>query len=146
MPDAVERVGIRYLNEIRPQDAGPIDWTDWLNPAVLGQIELGESVGLPAKQWQGQAVYGPEEGRSLVLRYAPGEGQAIETSQELVRSKFTPGPFMWIDIDSFWLHETTLPEFDAEVILARCVDLHTPLRTLFEKKITPNLREVLRRG
>ncbi|HZM55051.1 MAG TPA: TIGR04255 family protein [Acidimicrobiales bacterium] len=146
VPDAVERVGIRYLNEIRPADASSIDWTDWLNSAVLGPIKLGESVGLEAKQWQGQAVYGPENGRSLVLRYAPGEGQAVETGQELVRSKFTPGPFMWIDIDSFWLHEATLPEFDTEVILGRCVDLHTPLRTLFEKLITPKLREVLRRG
>lgn len=146
VPDAVERVGIRYLNEIRPQDAGPIDWNDWLDSAVLGPIELGESVGLPAKQWQGQAIYGPEEGRSLVLRYAPGDGQAVETGQELVRSKFTPGPFMWIDIDSFWLHDAELPEFDTEAITGRCDDLHTPLRTLFEKLITPKLREVLRRG
>ncbi len=146
LPDAVERVGIRYLNELRPEDGSSVDWTDWLNPAVLGPIELGDSVGLPATQWQGQAVYGPAEGRSLVLRYAPGDGQAVETGQELVRSKFTPGPFMWIDIDSFWLHEATLPEFDTEVILAKCVDLHTPLRTLFEKLITPKLREVLRRG
>ncbi len=146
VPDAVERVGIRYLNEIRPGGGTSVDWTDWLNPAVLGPIELGESVGLEAKQWQGQAVYGPEDGRSLVLRYAPGEGQAVETGQELVRSKFTPGPFMWLDIDSFWLHEAALPEFDTEVILGKCVDLHTPLRTLFEKLITPKLREVLRRG
>jgi uncharacterized protein (TIGR04255 family) len=146
VPDAVERVGIRYLNEIRPADGSSIDWSDWLGPAVLGPIELSESVGLPAKQWQGQAIYGPEDGRSLVLRYAPGEGQAVETGQELVRSKFTPGPFMWIDIDSFWLHEAELPEFDTDVITGKCDHLHTPLRTLFEKLITPKLREVLRRG
>ena len=146
VPDAVERVGIRYLNEIRPPDGSSIDWTSWLHPAVLGPIELGESVGLPAKQWQGLAIYGPEDGRRLVLRYAPGDGQAVETGQELVRSKFTPGPFMWIDIDSFWLHEAELPEFDPGVITGRCGELHAPLRTLFEKLITPSLREVLRRG
>lgn len=146
VPDAVERVGIRYLNEIRPGGSSSIDWNDWLDPAILGPIDLGDAVGLPTKQWQGQAIYGPEDGRSLVLRYAPGEGQAVETGQELVRSKFTPGPFMWIDIDSFWLHEAELPEFDTDVITGKCDDLHTPLRTLFEKLITPNLREVLRRG
>ncbi len=146
VPDAIERVGIRYLNEIRPEEGNSVNWTDWLNPAVLGPIELGESVGLEAKQWQGQAVYGPQDGRSLVLRYAPGEGQAVDSGQELVRSRFTPGPFMWIDIDSFWLHEATLPEYDTEAILAKCVELHTPLRTLFESLITPKLREVLRRG
>jgi uncharacterized protein (TIGR04255 family) len=146
VPDAVERVGIRYLNEIRPRDGGSVNWTEWLNPAVLGPIDLAESVGLEAKQWQGQAVYGPENGRSLVLRYAPGEGQAVETGQELVRSKFSPGLFMWIDIDSFWLHDATLPEFDTEIILAKCVELHAPSRALFENLITPKLREVLRRG
>ncbi len=146
LPDAVERIGVRYLNEVRPDDDTAVDWTDWLDSAVLGPIELEESVGLEAKQWQGQAIYGPKDGRSLVLRYAPGEGQAVETGQELVRSKFTPGPFMWIDIDSFWLHEETLPEFDTEIILKKCIDLHMPVRTLFEKLITPKLREVLRRG
>lgn len=147
VPDAVERVGIRYLNEVRPGAGHSVDWTDWLNSALLGPIQLGESVGLPAKQWQGQAVYGPLDGRSLVLRYAPGEGQAVETGQELVRSKLTSGPFMWLDIDSFWLHEASLPEFDTDFILEKCVDLHTPLRTLFERLITPKLRdEVLRRG
>lgn len=146
VPDAVERVGIRYLNEIRPADGDLVEWSDWLDPAVLGPIALGESVGLPAKQWQGQAIYGPEDGRSLVLRYAPGEGRAVETGQELVRSKVTPGPFMWIDIDSFWLHEAELPEFDTDVITGKCDDLHTPLRTLFERLITPSLRDVLRRG
>ena len=144
-PDALERVGIRYLNEIRPGGDTEVDWTSWLDPAVLGPIGLGESVGLEAKQWQGQAVYGPDKGRSLVLRYAPGEGQAVET-QELVRPNFTPGPFMWIDIDSFWAHESTLPEFNTEDILAKCIDLHTPLRTLFERLITSQLREELRRG
>jgi uncharacterized protein (TIGR04255 family) len=146
VPDAVERVGIRYLNEIRPEAATVIDWADWLNPAILGPTQLGESVGLKAKQWQGQAVYGPEDGRSLVLRYAPGEGQAVETGQELLRRTFAPGPFMWIDIDSFWAHGAKLPEFGEEAILSRCGDLHAPLRTLFEALITTRLREVLRRA
>lgn len=147
VPDAVERLGIRYLNEIRPAEEAPVSWTKWVNANILGPIELSEAVGLEAKQWQGLAVYGPTNDRSLVMRYAPGDGQAIEAGQELVRRKFTPGPFMWIDIDSFWLHEETLPEFDSEALVAKCDELHTPLRTLFEKLITSKLREeVLRRG
>lgn len=147
VPDAVERVGIRYLNEIRPIETAPVDWSQWVNANILGPVELSDAVGLKAKQWQGLAVYGPSDGRSLVMRYAPGDGQAVETSQELVRGKFTPGPFMWIDIDSFWLHEATLPEFDTGPLMAKCDELHTPLRALFEKLITPKLRnEVLRRG
>lgn len=146
-PDAAERIGIRYLNEIRPLVDTPIDWSDWVNASILGPVELSDAVGLDAKQWQGLAVYGPSDGRSLVLRYAPGEGQAVETGQDLVRSKFTPGPFMWIDIDSFWQHEGRLPEFDTDALVAKCGELHLPIRTLFEKLITHKLRdEVLRRG
>lgn len=147
VPDAVERVGIRYLNEIRPPEVPPVDWALWVNGNILGPVELSDAVGLEAKQWQGLAVYGPTNGRSLVMRYAPGDGQAVETGQELVRTKFTPGPFMWIDIDSFWQHEAEWPEFDTELLMAKCDELHKPLRTLFEKLITPKLREeVLRHG
>ncbi len=147
LPDAAERVGIRYLNEIRPDEPVPVTWGLWLDSSILGPIALSEPVGLEAKQWQGLAVYGPHEGRSLVLRYAPGEGQAVEAGQELVRSRATPGPFMWIDIDSFWTHGASLPEFETAVLLAKCEELHAPLRSLFEKLITPKLRdEVLRRG
>jgi len=147
VPDAAERIGIRYLNEIRPTTDPPVDWADWVSTSILGPVELSDAVGLDAKQWQGLAVYGPADGRSLVLRYSPGEGQAVETGQELVRSKFTPGPFMWIDIDSFWQHDRSLSEFDTEALVAKCDELHMPIRTLFEKLITPKLRdEVLRRG
>lgn len=147
VPDAAERIGVRYLNEIRPGRPGAVAWDEWLDGSVLGPMSLAETIGLEAKQWQGLAVYGPTDGRSLVLRYAPGEGQAVETGQELVRPSFTPGPFMWIDIDSFWQHQGTLPEFDTETLIVKCDELHGPLRTLFEKLITPKLRdEVLRRG
>lgn len=147
VPDAVERIGIRYLNEIRPPEPAPVDWPKWVNSNILGPMELSDAVGLEAKQWQGLAVYGPSQGRSLVMRYAPGDGQAVETGQELVRTEFVPGPFMWIDIDSFWLHEATLPEFDTDSLMAKGDELHTPLRAIFEKLITPKLRdEVLRSG
>ncbi len=132
---------------IRPTTDPPVDWADWVNTSILGPVDLSDAVGLAAKQWQGLAVYGPADGRSLVLRYSPGEGQAVVTGQELVRSRFTPGPFMWIDIDSFWQHESSLPEFDTQALVAKCDELHLPIRTLFEKLITPKLRdEVLRRG
>ena len=85
LPDAAERIGIRYLNEIRPTVEPPVDWADWVHASILGPVELSDAVGLHAKQWQGLAVYGPVDGRSLVLRYSPGEGQAVETGQARVR-------------------------------------------------------------
>lgn len=50
-----------------------------------------------------------------------------------------------MDIDSFWAPSDGFPEFDIEMLLAMCDDLHAPVRSLFERLITDRLRkEVLR--
>lgn len=145
--DAVERMGIRYMNEIRPgDDVTPVDWREWVDGNLLGPTGYGKKVGLELSQLQGLAVYGPEDGRSLVLRYTPGEGQAFE-NQELLRPPGASGPFMWVDIDSFWVPEGYIPEFDPEALMNKIEDLHGPLRTIFESVITDRSREeVLRHG
>ena len=146
--DAVERIGIRYLNEVRPgDDRAPVDWTQWVDPGLLGPVSYASAVELDMSQLQGLAVYGPSHGRSLVLRYTPGQGQAIESNQPLVRDPSSNGPFMWLDIDSFWASEGDIPEFDPDFLMIKSDELHEPLRTLFEHLITDRLRnEVLRRG
>ena len=146
--DAVERVGIRYLNEVRPSESqDPVDWSQWVNPGLLGPMAFTDTVNLRLGQMQGLATYGPEKGRSLVLRYAPGQGQAVESNQELIRSSGPTGPFMWLDIDSFWIPEGYIPEYDPAVLIEKSDELHQPLRTLFESLITNRQRdEVMRRG
>lgn len=147
--DAVERVGIRYLNEVRPGDdhQDSVDWTQWVDAGLLGPMAYAGTVNLGLSQLQGLAAYGPQDGRSLVLRYTPGEGQAVESNQELIRLPGPTGPFMWLDIDSFWTPEGFIPEFDPAMLVEKSEELHEPLRTLFEKLITDRLRdEVLRRG
>lgn len=146
-PDAAERVGLRYINEVRPLQELPVDWGLWVDHSLLGPTQLSDVTGLEASAWQGVCVYGPREGRTLALRYGPGDGQAVELGMELIRARPGAGPFMWLDIDSFWAHSGELPAFDVPMLLDRCEELHKPIREVFERLITSKLRdEVLRRG
>jgi uncharacterized protein (TIGR04255 family) len=138
--DGVERIGLRYVDEIRVPEPES-GWAPWVDRALLGASAVGEEVGLTSVQWQAATAFahGPESG--VVLRYGPREGFAVDPNGELKRSTFNPGPFFLIDIDSFWTPAGAVPEFETEALLATSDDLHTPVRGLFERLITEKLRE-----
>jgi uncharacterized protein (TIGR04255 family) len=140
----VERVGIRYVDEIRIPDNGEVDWADWIHLSLLGPNS--SIIDLPINQWQGVGIYGSQPGNMLVLRYGPREGFAVDPSSDLRRVKPTDGgPFFLMDVDSFWTPDGAIPEYDRDLLLATCNDLHMPVRALFEGLITDRLRdEVLR--
>ncbi|MDR6989646.1 uncharacterized protein (TIGR04255 family) [Paenarthrobacter nitroguajacolicus] len=144
--DGVERIGLRYVDEIRVGGTEAPDWGEYLNASLLGpQMEHG--IDLDLRQWQGTASYGPSEGRSLVLRYTSGEGLVIDPDAELRRkSPSFPGPFFLLDIDSFWMPAHGTPEFSETLLTSQCEMLHAPIREMFEQLITDRLRnEVLRK-
>lgn len=145
--DGVERVGLRYVNEIRVPGVTEKGWESWVDPTVLGPGAIGIEFGLTSAQWQGQSVFTPAPGRQVVLRYGTREGFAVNPGGDLKRSTPTPGPFFLIDIDSFWSPTEAVPEFDAGMLSTVCDELHAPVRRLFERLITDRLREeVLRRA
>ena len=143
--DGVERVGLRYVDEIRIPDEAEIDWCQWVSPSLLGPSPT-EPIALQLAQWQGVAVYGSQPGSMLVLRYGPALGFAIDSSSELRREKPADGgPYFLMDIDSFSVPTGSIPEVDRDSLIATCNDLHQPVRTLFEGLIQDKLRdEVLR--
>jgi len=142
----VERVGLRYIDEVRvpSTDAGEVSWGDWIDGSLLGPPR--EIIDLPLDQWQGMGVYGTQPGTGLIARYGPRVGFAVDPNSDLRRpSPRDGGPFFLIDIDSFWTPTAEVPEFDIEVLMAQCDELHAPVRKLFEGVITHRLRdEVLR--
>lgn len=156
--DGLERVGLRYIDEIRvPSDISqPQDWGHWVDPSLLGPVFASKSLGMTSKQWQGVAVFQPENpgfqipelsrsAQSLVVRYGPGEGYAVDPGGDLRRPSPSPGPFFLIDIDSFWSAEDTIPPLDRTSVMNILQSLHSPVRGLFEALITEKLRkEVLR--
>lgn len=183
--DGLERVGLRYIDEIRvpePSEArtadavglgaggGPVaDWAEWVAASLLGPAPVAAGLGLRASQWQGITVFEPldtmagtsaadeSDSRpsgsswspggedSLVLRYGPGNGYAVDPGGELKRSVPPPGPFFLLDIDSFWTSAPEVPPMDRDELVRIATRLHIPVRALFESLITDRLRqEVLR--
>jgi uncharacterized protein (TIGR04255 family) len=144
--DGIERLGLRYINEVRVPELEGQDWSQWIVASLLGQSDVGKRLALEPVQWQGVTVFGRGEARFITLRHGPRDGYAVDPGGDLKRPAPTPGPFFLIDIDSFWGSEGTVPELDLERVLKMADDLHEPAGSLFESLITPRLRkEVLNR-
>jgi len=145
--DGMERLGLRYIDEIRIADTLSVDetWADWVDGSLLGPAPMGSRLGLLAAEWQGLVRFDAGPGRSIVLRYGPREGYAVDPGGDLKRPMADSGPFFLLDIDSFWTPTGEIPEFDSGRILAVVDELHAPVSQLFESLITERLRsEVLR--
>jgi len=144
--DGIERVGLRYINEVRvPED--PPDWRSWVHPGLF-EPQFGQLTKLPLNQWQGFVVYGEDPGQSLALRYGPREGVAtVEPNPELRRlKKFQGGPFFLLDLDSYWMPKDGTPEFEPDRLERICDDLHEPVQDMFDGLITERYKdEVLRK-
>ncbi len=141
-PSGYERVGLRYIDEIRvPTEGDPMDWSPWVHASLLA-AQPDEKVDLPQSDWLGMSHFGPADGRSLVLRYGPRKGYAVEPKGHLWRAETPAGSFFLLDLDSFWeASGGRVPEFKPDELTARCDDLHAPVRRLFEGLITDKLRQ-----
>jgi uncharacterized protein (TIGR04255 family) len=143
--DGIERIGLRYIDEIRIPNTDSPKWIEYIEPSLLGpKVKVHD--GLSLNQWQGMSAYGPSQGRSLVMRHATGEGFAVDPNAELKRNApVDPGKFFLLDLDSFWLPETGIPVFETDRVSELIETLHEPVREMFEQCITDRLRnEVLR--
>jgi len=140
-PSGYERVGLRYIDEVRvPSEGDAMDWTPWVHASLLA-AKPDEGVDLPLSDWQGMSQFGPADGRALVLRYGPREGYAVEPNGPLRRAGTPAGSFFLLDFDSFWETSGPVPEFEPDELMVRCDDLHAPVRRLFEGLITDKLRK-----
>jgi uncharacterized protein (TIGR04255 family) len=141
----IERVGLRYINEIRPPRETEIDWSQWIHSSLLGPGTVS-AIALPLQQWQGLGIYGSPPGNMLALRYGTREGFAVDPTSDLRRVSSSDGSlFFLVDIDSFWTAEGPVPEYDREMLGSISEALHEPVRVLFESMITDKLRnEVFR--
>lgn len=149
-PVGVERIGLRYIDEIRvPAENGGSapDWGQWVDASLLGPAHVGAKLGLAPVVNEGVFVFSGGSDHALVLRYGAQSDYAVQSTPDLRRPLPPPGPLFKLDIDSFWQAADEVPEFDAEVILRQADALHEPVRGVFESVITDRLREeVLRNG
>ena len=142
----VERLGLRYVLEIRVPVGvdGRIEWSNWIAEPLLGPQRITPA-GLTLTEWQGAAVYREAQpGKSMIVRYGPGVGQALDASYHLRRTMpAQQGPFFLLDIDSFWTPIGSIPEFDRNAVLTTFQDLYEPARTVFQEMLTSRLKDDL---
>lgn len=145
--DGLERIGLRYLDEIRvPAADAEIDWSQWVSTELLGPHSMAANLGLPVTNRQGIAVLEGSDADTFVIRYGTGEGQAYVSSASLRRIEENTGPFFLIDGDGSWTPiGQGIPEFSVSEIIETLERIHAPMHAIFESLITERLRnEVLR--
>lgn len=148
-PAGVERIGLRYIDEIRvPAENGSSvpAWEQWVDASLLGPTHVGEELGLLPVANEGVFVYSGGSDHALVLRYGAQNDYAVQSTPDLRRPLPSPGPLFKLDIDSFWQAADEVPEFDVDFILSQADSLHEPVRGLFESVITDRLREEVLRN
>src|SRR6201998_891826 len=142
----VERLGLRYVLEVRvPVGAdGRIEWANWIAEPLLGPQRVAPG-GLTLTEWQGAAVYREAQpGKSMIVRYGPGVGQALDASYHLRRTMpAQQGPFFLMDIDSFWTPTGSIPEYDRNAVVTTFQDLYDPARTVFQEMLPSRLKDDL---
>ncbi|MBV8790154.1 MAG: TIGR04255 family protein [Mycobacterium sp.] len=142
----VERVGLRYILELRASAGrhGRVEWTDWIAEPLLGPQRIAPDT-LSLTELQGAAVYQETQpGRSMILRYGPGMGQALDPNFYLRRTlPVDAGPFFLLDIDSFWTPVRQIPEYDGDVVLSTFEALCEPAHTAFQQMLSSRLKDEL---
>jgi uncharacterized protein (TIGR04255 family) len=135
----VERIGLRYILEVRAPAGvdGRIEWANWIGEPLLGPQRIAPG-GLTLTEWQGAAVYREAQpGKSMIVRYGPGIGQALDPSYHLRRTiAAQPGPFFLLDIDSFWTPTASIPEYNRDAVLGTFQELYEPARAVVEEMLT----------
>jgi uncharacterized protein (TIGR04255 family) len=142
----IQRVGLRYIDEIRVEGVQrPGDWDGYINSALLCATRL--DTDLRPERTEGRAEFEIDGGHRTVMRFGAMTGRVVDPGGPLRVRRTSEGSFFLIDLDSFWLpRDEDIPEFSVERVVETCTKLREPIRTLFEASITERLRnEVLRK-
>lgn len=145
---AIERVGLRYIDEIRVP-AGTIsdarDWADWIDPRLVDHVSVGPR-GVPVTMSQGLISYMLDEQRTLNVRFAALPNGAVVQPTTLARKPFVEGPLFVLDFDgSQDMSGATATLFSTEVISSAIDAVHGPAGETFQNTITDRARELFRR-
>lgn len=143
----VERIGLRYINEIRVPDqvADASGWKGWIDDGIVSHLE--PITGYTAESSQTIIDLRGEGGR-MVARYAALSGSGVVSDQPLRRrTPATVGPFFVIDTDSY--RETSgeaMLECTTDALDPVLDELHEPVGELFQRTITDRSRKLFRGG
>ena len=141
----VERVGLRYINEIRvPAKISEVsDWRGWITDDVLSP--LGAISGYSAESFQ--TITRLRQGTNhLNVVCAALIGTGVVADQPL-RRRVPPesGPFFVVDTDSYCdTPGERMLDFAVDTLDTVLEDLHAPLQDLFHRAVTNDSRALFR--
>lgn len=141
----VERVGLRYIDEIRVPESitDASQWSDWVAADVLSHLKM-----VPDMSPDGftTAAVLHNGNHHMLVRYAAMVGSGVVGDKPLRRRTQPPeGPFFVIDVDSY--RDTSgseMIDFDTEPVATVLDELHEPIGKLFQRSITDRARELFR--
>ncbi|WP_197079703.1 TIGR04255 family protein [Corynebacterium kalinowskii] len=142
----VNRMGIRYLDEIRaPLDAeGTVKWSDWVAKSLLQELPELSRLLLENGVRQTAVAYQIGSDAFLRLRYGASEGYEFSGSENFKRLTPNPGPYFLLDIA---VDQNVQRQLAESAMLDLMDEMHKPVREVFESLITEKLRkEVLENG
>jgi uncharacterized protein (TIGR04255 family) len=141
----LERVGLRYVNEVRVPNLGDVsEWTKYFTPNLVAALHLipDRAVGVMQAVVQTE----PVDGMLTVFRYGALRGQVVASGGPLrVATVPTNEPFFMLDLDNSWSSGESFDAYSVEAALDISDRLHAPIDALFEAVITDELRRVFRR-
>lgn len=151
-PSAVERVGLRYVNELRViEPVERIDgWREYVAPELLGAslgvgaaLKAAGSEDATAAALQTVVAFGLGSNRALTGRFGPLSGPSGIGSNPLRRPQVpTDGPFFVVDLDAYWPSGQASGEpFAPEALLNTVTTLHAPIEATFMWATTEKFRK-----
>jgi len=141
---SVQRLGLRYIDEIQVPGFEPAAVTDWSRYIAVQLLE-------PTRDRSGVVDYRVGVGlrihddHQVGFRYGMLEEPVVDPEGPLKISDSPTGPYFLLDFDSFWTApEDEFPPFEIGVVEERLLELHAPIRELFESSITDDYRAYMR--
>jgi uncharacterized protein (TIGR04255 family) len=147
-PPAVERIGLRFINELRPPLEGPAlrQWMEWLNPAVLsfadGVADAASSLDADLTGFQTAFSVATGEQHSVAVRIQAINGPPVVGSSPLRRTLAENGPFVLLDLDGHWDGATSKDPFNPSDVLHSVSRLHQTIEEIFLWATTSELRKL----
>jgi uncharacterized protein (TIGR04255 family) len=136
--DYIERVGIRYLDAVIPQEDSPDELVKYLNPGVLGlagQLPEGVSIGLSVSETHIPLPDANLVSRTIVRSGPLGFPMDLEPQGLTVPQRFKQlnGLHAIIDTDA---SQTGRRDVDLTVLRDMMVMLHDKIRMAFDATVT----------
>ena len=141
---SVQRLGLRYIDEIevpRFEPGAVGDWSRFIAAHLLAPAESRFQVA----EYRAALRMTIHDGHNVGFRYGVLQEHVVDPNGPLRIKESPSGQFFLLDLDSFWTApQDEYPEFDVDDVAGRLVELHAPVRELFEASITDEFRDWMR--